>query len=203
MQIKRLAATFGRLEQDAQQNQSDLLQMTAWYSQSNLLSCLERCADTGEYLLMGAIVQGIDVDFNRQHPDFSNEYLTPAQEARYLELRDELFQKSNLMVMERRTLPDGSESAGFPLVAESAVDQGVFKTAVDLYAIVRDCAVDPEYAARCIALDFQPNSGNWEILHSRAFKKSTVEWFEQIKADLTAQGYLRENEDGTTELLTP
>lgn len=198
-QLKDELARNKELEKKSERYWEDYSRMTAWYNQSNLLDCLERCRDTGEWFLMGEILQMSDPLFNREHPDFSNQYLIPAQEARYLELREELFEKSGFMVMERRMEPDGTESAEFPLIREDAFREGIRKTATDLWAIVRDRAIDPEYAARLIT-EFTPNSGNMEILHSGVFQASTVEWFEEIKADLTAQGYLIENEDGTVSL---
>ena len=191
-----------RLKETSQQYWGDYFQMLSWYDQSNLLDCLERANDAGDYLLMDVMVQDTDVIFNQSHPDFSNEYLIPAQEAQYLELREELFQKGGIMVMEGRwSEEDRSDYTEFPVVGENIYDEGVIKTAHYLYAIVRHYAIDPGYAARLIAVEFGPNTGNREILYyGGVFKKATVEWFEEIRSDLIDQEYLVKTESGVVIL---
>ncbi|MDE6280992.1 MAG: hypothetical protein K2M15_04255, partial [Oscillospiraceae bacterium] len=149
------------------------------------------------YLMMGDIVKRFDILFNRLNPDFSNEYLTPTQESRYLQLREELFEKSDFMIMERRQ--DGSELPKF----DDTISYEVSYAAVNLEDILRFYLTSPVHAADTIATYFQPDSDGAGALYGGAFKRSTVEWFEEIKAELIGQGYLGENEDGAMELLIP
>lgn len=165
----------------------------------NLLNLLERFNDAGDWLMSGALIQRYDFYFNEHNKDFVSDNLFPSQTARYLELREEVFDKAGCMVMENFTTEeDWSKYTERPYIGENIFEKEdleaarAFLTVLELYPSV------PSTTAWQFAELFQPGSENLERLTgSEAFKPFTVELFEQVRTDLIDQYFLGENADGT------
>lgn len=176
----------------------ELIQMTAWYDNHHILDCLEQFNRSGDYLMSGTVVSGLDGMFNRNSPyneDRTLNYLTPAQESRYMELREELFDKSGFMVLTQSV--DG-KSLELPAIAEGTFEPEVMETAQYLWGVIRNYAIAPDWAAMQLA----DHSDSLNSLNNKVFKQSTIDLYEEIKVDLIAQGHLVEK-DGVLTAVDP
>lgn len=173
----------------------NLLQMTTWYDNAYTLDCLERFLQDRDYLMAGTVVVDSDVMFNRNTSVYTSvdtwQYLTPANEKRYLELKDELFRKSGFMILTQEG--DGSGYVpGAPIIDSSAFGQEEQQAARFLWYIIREYAIAPDGAAQWLAVYYDDLQERGD---QGLFKPSTMELLEEIKTDLTSQGLLTE-EDG-------
>lgn len=184
--------------QKAVEQHTDLTYRSAY---QNALMYLERFNRTGDWLMSGILVERLDNQFNPSNTDYqsgSERFILPSQEARYLELREELFDKGGCMVIEGYTAgPDGSGYSERPQIAEGIYDTADLKAAVELLTPLCYYPTGPEISASFLAAYFQPDSEYLTRLYVGAFQPSTAALFEQVRSDLLAQGYLEENPDGT------
>ena len=201
--LEKEQAHSAELEQTSAQYWEDYLWEVTWNDHSNLLDCLERFVNAGDYLMASVMIQDIDVMFNRHNVSWDNQYLTPAQERRYLELRDKVLHGGACMYRSWGPTAEGLENHADEedwgghyveavYIADGVFDQKALDTAGPLSFVFREYAISPEYAAQTIEIEFGPDMGGMEVLNSGAFKPSTVELFEEIKADLLERGYLEE-----------
>ena len=173
-----------------------LLQMTSWYDNAHTLDCLERFVRDKDYLMAGALVVDSDVYFNRNTSIYISvdtwQYLTPANEKRYLELKEELFRKSGFMILTQEG--DGSGyTPGIPIIASDAFEQEELDSARYLWIIIRDYAIAPNWSAQLLAAHYDGLTQN-----SRLFRPSTMELLEEIKEDLIAQRLIKETDGALT-----
>lgn len=169
----------------------------------NALDYLERFISTGDWLMAGTIVERYDWRFNDQSPAYPRPDALPSQTARYLELREKVLEQG-IISLEQISVPSGvnlgsaEETEKYfeqPRLRGSLFDEQDHQTASRLVSVFASYPVFPEDAACSIAYSF-PDSGSLERLNSGAFRPSTVELFERVKADLIAAGALVEK-DGT------
>ena len=201
--LEKEQARGAELEQTSARYWEDYLWELQWNDHSNLLNCLERFVDAGDYLMASVMIQDIDVMFNRHSAGWNNQNLTPAQERRYLELRDKILHGGACMYRSWGPTDEGLEDHADEedwgghyveavYIADGVFDQKALDTAGPLSLVFREYAISPAYAAQAIEIEFGPDMGGMEVLNSGAFKPSTVELFEEIKADLLERGYLEE-----------
>lgn len=165
---------------------------------NNLLDCLERFNDARDWLMSGTLVEHYDNLFNEHNPEFMDTGLLASQAARYLELREEVFDKGRCMMLTRHyATEDQSEYTERPNIAEAAFDVSDLSTAGALLRALQFYPNDPETTAYHLATLLPMGDVS---LSSGAFKQSTIELFEQVKADLVDKSLLTENEDGTVSL---
>ncbi len=181
------------LGKQLENSREDLLQMTSWYDNAHTLDCLERFIRDRDYLMAGTVVVESDVMFNRNTSVYTSvdtwRYLTPANEKRYLELKEELYRKSGFMTLTQEG--DGSGYVpGVPIFEKDAFSQEELRNARFLWFIVRSYAIDPDWSADFLADHYGTLTEN-----SGLFKPSTMELLEEIKEDLIAQELVTE-EDG-------
>ena len=165
---------------------------------NNLLNYLERFTNAGDWLMSGTLIEQYDPLFNEHNEYFIPGRLLPSQAARYLELREEVYDRGRCMAVER-TYPteDQSEYTERPFVREDAFDQQDRDAAMALMIILSNYPILPGNSAVSLVRYFQPGSGNPERLNAGAFEPSTVELFQQVRADLIQEGFLEEGEDGS------
>ena len=172
----------------------------------NALALLERFNRAGDWLMSGTLVERMNYHFNP--PDqiegfewdvITHQYVLPSQRSRYLELREELFDKGGCMVMEswQSTGEDGSVYTEQPYIPEGIYKDADRTAAGRLLTTLLCYPTDPSVSAPFLAEYFQPDSRNLARLSAGAFQPSTVELFEQMRSDLLAEGWLEENPDGT------
>lgn len=168
----------------------------------NMLNALEQFISAGDWLMSSALIEYYDFNFNEHSIGFIPGSLLPSQAARYLELREEVFDKAGCMVMESyTTTEDWSEYTERPYIGDNIFADEDLEAAWALLGVLQYYPSAPANAARQLAEFFQPGSEHIKRLTGGAFQPSTVELFEQIKADLIAQDLLRENEDGTVNIV--
>lgn len=165
---------------------------------NNLLNYLERFTNAGDWLMAGTLIEQYDPLFNEHNEHFTPGHLLPSQAARYLELREEVYDRGRCMIVER-TYPteDQSEYTERPFVQEEDFDEQDRNAATALMIVLSNYPTLPENSAVSLVFYFQPGSGNPERLNAGAFKPSTVELFQQVRADLIQEGFLEEGEDGS------
>lgn len=180
---------------------SDLTYRTAY---QNALMYLEQFNRAGDWLMSGTLVEQLDPQFNPRNTDYqsdSGKFILPSQEARYLELREELFYKGGCMVIEGYTAgPDGSGYTERPYIAEGIYDTADLKAAKHLLTTLLYYPFNPEIPAAFLVEYFQLGSEQLQQLYVGAFQPSTATLFEQMRSDLLDQGYLEEKPDGTINI---
>lgn len=194
------------LEQIRQALEERDAQLTNRGVYQNALTLLERFNRAGDWLMSGTLVERMNYHFNP--PDqiegfewdvITHQYVLPSQRSRYLELREELFDKGGCMVMEswQSTGEDGSVYTEQPYIPEGIYKDADRTAAGRLLTTLLCYPTDPSVSAPFLAEYFQPDSRNLARLSAGAFQPSTVELFEQMRSDLLAEGWLEENPDGT------
>lgn len=167
----------------------------------NVLIYLEQFNRAGDWLMSGTLVERLDPHFNRRSKSYSEsyaQYVLPTQEKWYLELREELFEQGGCMVVEGySTTEDDSDYTETPRFGDGIFEEADRKAAGSLATALMYYPIDLEISASFVAEYFQPGSEALERLSAGAFQPSTVELFEQARADLMSTGYLVENPDGT------
>lgn len=172
----------------------------------NALALLERFNRAGDWLMSGTLVERMNSLLNP--PDqieganldvITHQNALPSQRSRYLELREELFDKGGCMVIEswQSTGEDGSVYTEQPYIREGIYKDADRTAAGRLLTTLLYYPTDPNVSAPFLAEYFQPDSRNLARLSAGAFQPSTVELFEQMRSDLLAEGWLEENPDGT------
>ena len=172
----------------------------------NALALLERFNRAGDWLMSGTLVERMNSLLNP--PDqieganldvITHQNALPSQRSRYLELREELFDKGGCMVIEswQSTGADGSVYTEQPYIREGIYEDADRTAAGRLLTTLLYYPTDPNVSAPFLAEYFQPDSRNLVRLSAGAFQPSTVELFEQMRSDLLAEGWLEENPDGT------
>lgn len=199
-ELARQEENFKLLEQTHDtmtRNYSALMERSALQS---ILSYLEQFNDAGDWLMSGMLIERFDFYFNEHNKEFDSQYLLPSQAARYLELREEVFDKGGCMVIESfTTTEDWSEYTERPYIGENIFEARDLEAASNLASAILYYPSIPTLSANRISKCFQPGSESLERLNSGAFRQSTVELFEQMRADLIAQNYLLESADGTLD----
>ena len=167
----------------------------------NALALLERFNRAGDWLMSGTLVERLDSQFNPHNTNYQwsggEKFILPSQEVRYLELREELFDKGGCMVMEDSAEGNRSDYTERPYIYEGIYEDADQTAARRLLTSILYYPTEPRIAAAFLAEDFQPDSRSMLRLSAGAFQPSTVELFEQMRSDLLSQGYLEENPDGT------
>lgn len=176
-----------------EESQKDLLRMTSWYDNAHTLDRLEQFVRDRDYLMAGTVVVESDVMFNRNTSVYTSVdtwlYLTPVNEKRYLDLKEQLFQKSGFMTLTQEG--DGSGyTPGMPTFEKDAFQQEELDTAQALWYIIRNYAIAPDFAAIRLQDCYERLTQNRGL-----FRPSTMELLEEIKEDLIAQELVTE-EDG-------
>lgn len=172
----------------------------------NALVLLERFNRAGDWLMSGTLVERMNSLLNP--PDqiegvgldvITHQNVLPSQRSRYLELREELFDKGGCMVIESwwSNGEDGSVYTEQPYIREGIYEDADRTAAGRLLTALLYYPIDPGISAPFLAEYFQPDSRNLTRLSAGAFQPSTVELFEQMRSDLLAGGFLRESPDGT------
>lgn len=172
-------------------------------SMNNVLDHLERFVDTRDWLMAGIIVERYDWYFLDSSNFVFGVDALPSQTARYLELRKKVLEQ-DIMILEQIPVTDGvpdpaEETREYfeePKLQDLLYAEEDCQTAIQLAAILSYYPTIPGYAASYFISSF-PDSGSLERLNSGAFQPSTLELLEQVKADLSAGGYLAEEADGT------
>lgn len=186
------------LQEAYDQSQGDLYRMTVWYDNDYTLNYLEQFLHNRDYLMAGAVVVDSDVMFNRNTPIYTSvdtwQYLTPANEKRYLELKKELFQESGFMMALTQEEDGSGYVSGVPIINPDAFGQEERDAAQSLWRAVRNYAIAPDGAAQELAAHYD-SLREWG--DQGLFKASTMEVLEQLKDDLICRGLLEEDEDGT------
>lgn len=189
------------LQEAYDRSQGDLYRMTVWYDNDYTLNYLEQFLRNRDYLMAGAVVVDSDVMFNRNTPLYTSvdtwQYLTPANEKRYLELKEELFQESGFMDLTQEGDGSGYVS-GVPIIDPGAFGQEERAAAQSLWRAVRNYAIAPDGAAQGLAAHYD-SLREWG--DRGLFKASTMEVLEQLKDDLIRRGFLVEAEDGSVRAL--
>lgn len=179
------------LQERSDQYWEDLIRMTTWYDNAYTLDCLERFVRDRDYLMAAIIVFTQDGMFNRNTSAYSSggwEYLTPANEKRYLELREELDRKSGIMTLTQEG--DGSGyPPGLPRIAPGVFTEEELDAAQHLWAVIRNYAIAPDWAAEMLTIHYD---SILEQENKKLFKPSTMELLEEVKEDLIAQGLVTE-----------
>lgn len=180
------------LQERSDQYWEALIRMTTWYDNDYTLDCLERFVRDRDYLMAATIVFTQDGMFDRNTAAYSSssawDYLTPANEERYLELREELSRKSGLMTLTREG--DGSGyPPGLPRIIPGAFTEEELDAASSLWAIIRYYAIDPDWAAQLLETHYEDIQERGD---DQLFRPSTMDLLEEIKTDLIAQGLLTE-----------
>lgn len=178
----------------------DLNQITNRYDNAYTLNCLERFIRDRDYLMAATIVAQQDAQFNRNAPYSSKvlEYLTPANEKRYLELKEELFRKSDILTLAQEG--DGSGYApGWPIFALDASTMEERDAALSLWFVVRDYAISPDWSAQVLVTHYDRLR---ELGDQKLFKPSTMELLEEIKEDLISQELVTEENGMLTANVT-
>ena len=198
-QLTRRESDYQQMAQNWRMVLEEYSHLTYRGLHQNALTYLERFNRAGDWLMSGALVEGIDPYFNQHNNQYNllSQYVLPSQGSRYLELREEVFQRGGCMVLEGwYTEKDGNYTER-PYIGEGSFEEADLKAAKSLLASILYYPTDPDIAAAFFAEQFQPDRGRLERLTAGAFQPSTVELFEQVRADLLAQGFLEEEPDGT------
>lgn len=205
-QLTRRESDYQQMAQNWRMVLEEYSHLTYRSLHQNALSYLERFNRAGDWLMSGALVEGIDPYFNQHNNQYNllSQYVLPSQGSRYLELREEVFERGGCMVLEGwYTEKDGSDYTERPYIGEGSFEEADLKAAKNLLASILYYPTDPDIAAAFFAEQFQPDRGRLERLTAGAFQPSTVELFEQVRADLLAQGFLEEEPDGTLNAVSP
>lgn len=168
----------------------------------NALALLERFNRAGDWLMSGTLVERLDSQFNPRNTDYQwgggEKFIFPSQEVRYLELREELFDKGGCMAIESWPAEEeGRDYIERPYIYEGIYEDADQTAARRLLTALLYYPIDPGISAPFLAEYFQPDSRNLTRLPAGAFQPSTVELFEQMRSDVLAGGFLRESPDGT------
>lgn len=183
--------------QDTRDGLSGQLQHTqVQFNAAVILGYLERFCGERDYLMAAVVVEQCDQYFNEHNKFYGNRVPIPAaMVSRYLQLREDVvMEKAQCMVTERyygqdqesyteevRIVPSASR------YSEEAVRAA--RTLWDIFWLYSDSVEIPAWK---MAQFCAPGSDDLYQLNSRAFQPSTRELFEQVKADLLAQGALTE-----------
>ena len=211
-QIQSLEAKYDSKEEELQdmERQAIVSEQTAlrkyWEKDmANNLAWLERFCAEGDYLMAATVVAAQDYFFNEYNtnyyqspPKTLDADLSPLQIARYLELRDEVFDKSGCLAMNQPSdKEDGSDYTEYPVIY--GIDTDTMNIAQTLWQIISDYSrgIYSDAATRMADFYTQGDGNNLKRLNSEPFQPSTADVFEQIKADLLDRGMLKEDEDGT------
>ena len=168
------------------------------------LAWLERFRAEKDWLMAAVVVQEQDRWFNGKHPYYGIINLgteaDPIQTARWLELRREVSEQLDCLVMEA-SIPEGGEYTERPyLTASGQYDEGTLDTALHLWWIFDGYAQGPE-KAEVELISFYLYGGSLNSLREGPFQPSTVALLEQIIGDLANQGVLETHDDGTVDFL--
>lgn len=193
-QVKEEREAF-RLRNDRAYDElsSVLFTMRLRSTAENALNHLERFVNAEDWLMAATLVENYDPLFNEHSEFFTFGSALPSQTARYLELRQEVFDRGRCMNVEwREGAQDGREYTERPFVQEDAFDKQDRNAANALRIVLSNYPILPEDSASTFAFYFQPGSEVLEGLRGGAFQPSTAELLEQIRADLIAAGALVE-----------
>lgn len=188
----------------------------------NTLVWLERFCTEGDWLMAAALVESDDYFLNEKNRDYERNWAegreaTSVQSARYLALREKVFDNSDCMiVVSWQTSDDGSDYTERPYIdpASGRYDEETVNTAKNLWTIissystwsVNDILPYSSFVMEKV-MEFYTD-GDIERLNSGDFQPSTVELFAQIVQDLIDQGMITiigtgvDTEDGTIHLGT-
>lgn len=172
-----------------------------------MLGYLERFCGEKDWLMAAILVEKSDPLFNEHNKLFCNEespYTTPVQRARYLELRERVFDNAGCMVMEQFfSAEDQSEYTELPYIHSAGLyDDETVNTARTLLGIFQHAALNDYYdisAYYMMTLYLDGVGLDW--LEDSAFQPSTVDLVEQIMGNLSDKGALETHEDGTVSFL--
>ena len=186
--------------QDTRDGLSGQLQHTqVQFNATVILGYLERFCGERDYLMAAVVVEQCDQYFNEHNKFYGHPAdgaaIPAAMVSRYFQLREDVvMEKAQCMVTEQyygqdqesyteevRIVPSASR------YSEEAVRAA--RTLWDIFWLYSDSVEIPAWK---MAQFCAPGSDDLYQLNSRAFQPSTRELFEQVKADLLAQGALTE-----------
>lgn len=158
---------------------------------NNELNYLERFIGARDWLMAGVVIEAADPWFNERHVEYWDERFKPtdSQIARYFELREEVLDKGRCMAVERTySTEDRSEYTERPRLAEDAFAQEDYETAQSLLSVILYYPNSIAIPAGFLLEYFPQASSSLERIDSGAFKPSTVELYQQVRADVLAAG---------------
>lgn len=188
----------GDVQQEAEDNSQAALRYYWEKDLSDTLGWLERFCAEGDWL-MAAVVETEDLRFNENNRDHGQALPglepSPLQVSRYLELREQVYDYSGVMIVETVT-PEGQDSTERPYInpTTSRYEEETIAAAKALWEIFHQYSRQDVLTAQQIE---KLDSDTLERLNGRAFRDSTRAAFRQIVDDLIENGALTENEDGT------
>ena len=183
------------------QNSSDQLSGELQHAQEQfnaavILSWLERFCGERDYLMAAVVVEQCDQYFNEHNKFCGNRVPIPAaMVSRYLQLREDVvMEKAQCMMTERYYGQDQESYTEEIRIVPSAngYSEEAVRAARTLWSIFWLYSDSVDMPAWQMAQFCAPGSDGLYQLNSRAFQPSTRELFEEVKADLTAQGALTE-----------
>jgi len=179
-----------KLQTELYRNQAEELNTFARRAELySSLDHLEQFIDAGDWLMAGVLVEILDGSYSELSPYYKERGLLPSQKARYLELRETVFNKGKCMVMESKTENPG-EYIEYPHIGQDIFDEQDLYAARSLASILQFYPTSPDLVSNFICLS--QTDGSIERLNGGAFKPSTAALYEQVKADMLAAGALRE-----------
>jgi len=195
---EKISADLTREKQNLNQqaelyrNQAErLTDFTRRTTLDNGLNHLERFIGARDWLMAGVLVEMLDGSYNEHNPNYTDRGLLPSQKARYLELRETVFDKGKCMVIEGTATEDPNEYTEYPHIWQDIFDEQDLKAARSLASILSYYPTSLDIVSNFLCLS-QINNVSLERLNSGAFKPSTVALYEQVKADMIAAGALKE-----------
>ncbi len=185
-----------QIAQQRQQRYSELLNHTG---RQTLLLYLERFCAQGEWLVAACAVENRDYIFAPYVFSFGSTVSLNAMTKRYFQLREDVFEQSKLLALERIDIDEEQYFQQATLTPDTGpYDPKAVEAAMELWPIF--CVYGEgrhSNAAQLLAEFCHPEHQYLKELEGGAFQPSTIELFEQVRADLLAQGFLEENPDGT------
>lgn len=183
--------------QDASGQLSGQLQHTqVQFNAAVILGYLERFCGERDYLMAAVVVEQCDQYFNEHNKFYGNRVPIPAaMVSRYLQLREDVvMEKAQCMMTERYYGQDQESYTEEIRIIPSAngYSEEAVRAARTLWSIFWLYSDSVDMPAWQMAQFCAPGSDGPSQLSSRAFQPSTRELFEQVKADLMAQGALTE-----------
>lgn len=210
LELREYAVTQARENYEKEQLENQALNQELFHalmklSRTTTLECLERFCREQDYLMAAVVVEDRDHYFNEKNSFYGEEYeLLPHQNARYLELREEVFDRAGCMVLVEAE-DSGGESSEQPQIDIPNADySSETVTAARILWNIISAYLDQEfelaaYQASTLSADV---NGLFELLYDGPFQPSTTALYEQIVADLEERGYVELNEDYSVAKVT-
>lgn len=185
---------------DTRDGLSDQLQhIQVQFNAAVILGYLERFCGEKDYLMAAVVVEQCDQYFNEHHKFYGhpadNAPIPAAMVSRYFHLREDVvMEKAQCMVTEQYYGQDQESYTEEVRIVPSAnrYSEEAVAAARTLWSIFWMYSDSVEISAWKMAQFCAPGSDDLYQLNSRAFQPSTRELFEEVKADLLAQGALTE-----------